>query len=64
MEKIGPHGDLSDEHAAVGRGDHAELLLARRFSGGELGDGAAGGGLGRLAARVGVDLGVHSRLTA
>ena len=57
---VGAHRDLGHEDVAVGPGDGAEVLLAGRLAGGrELGDRAARGGLGRLAAGVGVDLGVE-----
>ena len=54
------HRDLRDVDVAVGGGDHPEILLARSLAtGGELGHRAAGCRLRRLAARIGVDLGVQ-----
>ena len=57
---VGADGDLGDVDVAVGPGDGAEVLLADALAGGgELGDRAAGGRLGRLTAGVGVHLGVE-----
>ena len=60
LRVLGPEGDARHVDVAVGHGHQAEVLLghllARR---GELGGGAERGRLGRLAAGVGVDLGVE-----
>ena len=59
-ERVGAHRDLGDVDVAVVDGDHAQVLLADRLAlRGELGHGAAGGRLRRLAAGVRVDLGVE-----
>ena len=43
VHRVGAHGDLADEHVAVGHGDHAQVLLAARLAaGGELGHRARG----------------------
>ena len=60
LEVVGPDGDLGDVDVAVGAGDGAEILLAARLAGGgELGHGAPGRRLRRLAAGVRVHLGVE-----
>ena len=56
----GPERDLADEHVAVLPAGGPEVLLGDRLARGrELGDGAAGGGLGGLPAGVGVHLRVE-----
>ena len=60
LVRVGAHGHPRDVDVAVGDRLQREVLLGRRLAGrGELGHGAERGGLRRLAAGVGVDLGVQ-----
>ena len=60
LDVVRANGDLGDVDVAVGPGDCAQVLLGDALSGGgELGDRAAGGGLGGLPAGVGIDLSVE-----
>ena len=57
---VGAHGHRGDVDVAVAHGHLAEVLLGRLLAGGgELGHRAGRGGLGGLAAGVGIDLGVE-----
>ena len=54
------HGHARHIDIAVGHGDQAQVLLGQALAlGGESGHRAARGGLGSLAAGVGIDLGVQ-----
>ena len=60
LHVAGPDGHMGDVDVAVGHGQHAQVLLGGRLAaGGELGHRPPRGRLGRLAAGVGVDLGVQ-----
>ena len=57
---LGAEGHAGDVHVAVAHGHQAQVLLGDGLAGGgELGGRAERRGLGRLAAGVGVDLGVQ-----
>ena len=57
---IGAHGYARHVDVAVGHGDHTQVFLGQRFAAGrELRDRAQRGGLGHLAAGVGVNFGVQ-----
>ena len=59
---LAPMATCGDIDAAVAHGHEGQVLLAGRLAaGGELGDRAARRGLGRLAAGVGVDLGIEDQ---
>ncbi|OPZ60770.1 MAG: hypothetical protein BWY87_00264 [Deltaproteobacteria bacterium ADurb.Bin510] len=59
---VGAERHLGHVHVAVANGHQAQILLADLLAaGGELGHGRGRGRLGRLAAGVGVDLGVHDQ---
>ena len=60
LHVAGPDGHLGHIDVAVGHGQHAQVLLGGLLAaGGELGHRPPRGRLGRLAAGVGVDLGVQ-----
>ena len=60
LRRVGTHGNLGDVDVAVGHGDLGEGLLLGHLAGGsKLRDLAEVRGLGGLATRVGVDLGVE-----